>query len=63
MSNEDSTRGFSDQKVQDSGTYITEGGHLQTYVASDTFMRLPDSGNKRVVWTKTTDDKRLGDRH
>lgn len=62
MPQRDSDKGFSEQKVQESGTYMAEGGAVQTYMVGQKFGRHPDSG-KRVVWQKARDEKKLGDRH
>jgi hypothetical protein len=62
MPQHESDRGFSGQKVQESGTYACEGGAVQTFNVGDEFSRHPQSG-KRVVWEKTSSDKKLGDAH
>lgn len=62
MPQRDSDKGFSDQKVQESGTYVTEGGAVQSYVVGQEFGRHPQSG-KRVVWERTTQQHTYGDAH
>jgi hypothetical protein len=62
MPTHESSKGFTGQKVQEMGTYATEGGAVQTYMVGDRFGTHPQSG-KRVVWEKTSSDKKLGDAH
>jgi hypothetical protein len=62
MSRGDSNRGFTGQKVQETGNYLCEGGAVQSYNVGDEFAPHPQSG-KRVVWEKAGIEKKLGDAH
>jgi hypothetical protein len=62
MTQHDSRKGFTGQKVQESGLYETEGGAVHSYVVGQLFGSHPQSG-KRVVWERTGEKKSPGDAH